>query len=181
MRTKDCHFGEHNVHELWELVKSPEEFWGDLGVQSRHLLKSLLEDSMLAWRQGYVKVDWHENAPDRRRDHCNGFYGRKCWPTEVGPLENLRIPRCRTSGLTQIMKQKVGDGLNQVSDQVVEMFLAGVSTRRVGELLERITGLSVSAGSVSNLTRKLDAQVRAFHSRPLQPCASAPVKKRRQC
>jgi putative transposase len=168
MRTKDCHFDERNVHELWELVKDPEEFWGDLGTHSRHLLKSLLEDSMLAWRQGYVEVGWHQNAPDRRRDHCNGFYVRRSWPTEVGPLENVRVPRCRTAGLTELMKGKVGDGLKQVSNQVVEMFLAGVSTRRVGELLERITGLSLSAGSVSNLAKKLDTQVRAFHARALR-------------
>jgi transposase-like protein len=67
-----------------------------------------------------------------------------------------------------MMKDKVGDGLTQVSDQVIEMFLAGVSTRRVGELMERITGLSLSAASVSNLARKLDAQVRVFHSRRLE-------------
>jgi len=36
MRTKHCHFDEHNARELWELVKEPEQFWGDLSVQSRH-------------------------------------------------------------------------------------------------------------------------------------------------
>ena len=168
MRTNDGHFDERNVHELWALVKDPEEFWGDLGVQSRHLVKTLVEDSMLAWREGYVDAGWHENAPGQRRDHCNGFYVRKQWPTEVGGLEHVRVPRCRNKGLTQWMKAKVGDGLNQVADQVIEMFLAGVSTRRVGEILQRITGLSLSAGSVSDLTGKLDAQVHAFHARPLE-------------
>lgn len=167
MRTHDCHFDAGNVHQLWALVKDPEEFWGDLGVQSRHLLKTLLEESMVAWREGYVQVPWHENAPQRRRDHCNGFYRRKQWPTQVGALEKVRVPRCRTPGLTEVLKAKVGDGLNQVADQVIEMFLAGVSTRRVGEILQRITGLSLSAGSVSNLTGRLDAQVRAFHARAL--------------
>lgn len=168
MRNKDCHFDGRNVQQLWELVKDPQEFWGDLGRQSRQLLKSLLEDSMLAWREGYVQVPWHQNAPARRRDSCNGFYLRQSWPTQVGPLENVRVPRCRSRGLTQYMKAQIGDGLQQVADQVIEMFLAGVSTRRLGEILQRITGLSLSAGSVSNLTGRLDAQVRAFHARPLQ-------------
>ena len=164
----DCHFDERNVHQLWALVKNPDSFWGDLSTQSRHMLKALLEDSMMAWREGYVEVGWHQNAPDRRQGYCNGFYTRKSWPTPVGPLERVRVPRCREKGLTQLMKSKVGDGLAQVSDQVIEMFLAGVSTRRVGEILQRITGLSVSAGSVSNLARKLDDQVKAFHTRDLE-------------
>jgi len=164
---RDCHFDEHNVQQLWAMVKDPEALWGDLGAGSRRLLKELLEGSMKLWREQYVEVAWHQNAPDRRQDYCNGFYRRKQWPTVVGPLENVRVPRCRSKGLTQLMKSKVGDGLNQVSDQVIEMFLAGVSTRRVGEILERITGLSISAGSVSTLARKLDQQVRAFHTRTL--------------
>jgi putative transposase len=164
----DCHFDEGNVHQLWAQVKDPANFWGDLGTRSRLLLKELLEGSMKLWREEYVEVGWHENAPQLRRGYCNGFYTRKQWPTPLGPLEKVRVPRCRDKGLTQLMKSKVGDGLAQVRDQVIEMFLAGVSTRRVGEILERITGLSVSASSVSNLSRKLDDQVRAFHTRPLQ-------------
>jgi len=51
---------------------------------------------------------------------------------------------------------------------VQEMFLAGVSTRRVGQLLDRIIGQSVSAGTVSRITRKLDKEVKAWHSPPVQ-------------
>jgi len=170
MRTKDCHFDDSNVQDLWQLVKDPEEFWGDLGRQSRHLLKRLLEHSMVSWREEHVAAGWHERAPQTRRDLCNGFYTRKSWPTVLGALEHVRVPRCRQGGLSAQMKAKVGDGIDQVSEQVVDMFVAGVSTRRVGELLERIIGLSVSAGSVSRLAKELSSQVRAFHSRALEDC-----------
>jgi putative transposase len=47
------------------------------------------------------------------------------------------------------------------------MFLAGVSTRRVGEVLEPILGVTPSPQTVSRVTRKLDAEVRRFHNRIL--------------
>jgi transposase-like protein len=60
------------------------------------------------------------------------------------------VPRCRSRGLTQYMKAKVGDGLNQVADQVIEMFLAGVSTRAYRQVLpEMAETVGVSKSSVS--------------------------------
>jgi putative transposase len=70
--------------------------------------------------------------------------------------------------LTEQMKAKIGDGLGQVAEQVTEMLIAGVSTRRVGPLLERIIGQPVSAGAASELAKKLDAEARVFHSRPVK-------------
>ena len=55
----------------------------------------------------------------------------------------------------------------QVDQAVREMFLAGVSTRRVGEVLARLTGEPVSAQTVSRIARTLDREVEAFHRRPL--------------
>jgi putative transposase len=52
--------------------------------------------------------------------------------------------------------------------QVVAMYLRGVSTRHVGELLDGLVGVSVSAGRVSELARKLDVEVSAFHRRALE-------------
>ena len=47
------------------------------------------------------------------------------------------------------------------------MFLAGVSTRRVGEILAEIGGEKISAQTVSNIARALDQEVGCFHRRPL--------------
>jgi putative transposase len=157
--------------DLWSLVNSGdggEGFWSDLSRQNRRMLKVIAEASMQQWREQYVKVRWHQADPDGRVDQCNGYYVRKSWPTVVGPLENVRVPRCRHKGLNERMKAKIGDGLGQVAGQVTEMLIAGVSTRRVGPLLERIIGLPVSAGAASELARKLDAEAAMFHSRPVK-------------
>jgi transposase-like protein len=54
-----------------------------------------------------------------------------------------------------------------VNRLVQEMFLSGVSTRKVREVVEPLLGAGVSAQTVSRVTRSLDAQVRCYHRRPL--------------
>lgn len=151
----------------WSLVKDPEEFWGDLSTQGRRLLKELLEGTMEAWRDTWVEVEWHRPAAERKT-HRNGYYVRKRWATPLGQLQDVRVPRCRDAGLTGHMFTRLQQHRESLSESVVDMLLAGVSTRRVGELLERIIALPVSAGQVSRLARRLDAEVRAFHERPLE-------------
>lgn len=150
----------------WSLFKSPEEFWGDLSTQGRRLLKELLEGTMEIWRDEFVQVEWHKPAADRHA-YRNGYYRRKNWPTALGALGEVRVPRCRHKGLTGQMFSRLEDHRQALGDSVIDMLLSGVSTRRVGELLHRIIDLPVSAGQVSRLAKRLDEQVRAFHTAPL--------------
>jgi transposase-like protein len=151
----------------WSQVKLPEDFWGDLSLHGRRLLKELLQGTMETWRDEWVEVDWHQPTQDRR-SYRNGYYRRKHWPTALGRLQNVRVPRCRERGLTRHMFARLPDHRQALGDSVLDMLLAGVSTRRVGEHLEQILDLPVSAGQVSRLAQRLDQEVRAFHTRALQ-------------
>jgi len=163
-RMLECELTEPRMPNRWSLVK--DDFWQDLPRHGRMLLKELLEGSMRAWREEYVEVAWHQQASDRR-DYCNGFYERKRWPTPLGPLPKVRVPRCRGRGLTAYMVRKVRRGTEAMADATIEMVLSGVSTRRVGELLDRVLALPISAGQVSRIAKGLDEQVRRFHSRAI--------------
>lgn len=66
------------------------------------------------------------------------------------------------------MFARLQDHRQALGQSVIDMLLAGVSTRRVGELLEQIIQLPVSAGQVSRLAGRLDAEVRAFHTADLK-------------
>ncbi len=78
----------------WSLVKDPEEFWGDWSTQGRRLLCNLLEGTMEIWRDEYVQAAPHRSAAERRA-YRNGYYLRKHWRTALGPLDPVRVPRCR--------------------------------------------------------------------------------------
>jgi putative transposase len=168
MRTVEGELDHVNsrMPNVWSLVKDPEAFWGDLGTQGRRLLRELLEGTMEVWRDQWVEAAWHHPSP-QRRGLRNGYYPRKRWMTALGPLEKVRVPRCRQPGLTKQMFERLEDHRQALGDSVVNMLLAGVSTRRVGELLERIIDLPISAGQVSRLAKRLDGEVRAYHSRTI--------------
>lgn len=50
---------------------------------------------------------------------------------------------------------------------MMEAYILGVSTRKVGELTEILCGTSFSASTVSNISRALDAKITVFKQRPL--------------
>ena len=83
-------------------------------------------------------------------------------------LEHLRVPRDREGRYqTEVLPryQRRQEGVNRM---VRQMFLTGVSTRKVTEVLEPLLGASMSAQTVSRITRSLDAEVRRYQSRPLE-------------
>jgi len=55
-----------------------------------------------------------------------------------------------------------------VDEGIKAMFLRGVSTRKVGEVLDAFCGERVSASYVSKVTKALDEEVRAFHNSPIE-------------
>ena len=100
-----------------------------------------------------------------RRGYRSGYYGRKL-TTRIGTLE-LRVPQDR-GGLfrTEVF------GRYQRSEKALllalaEMYVQGVSTRKVRAVTEELCGHGFSASSVSAITVQMDAELSRFMSRPL--------------
>ncbi|MBI3320025.1 MAG: IS256 family transposase [Candidatus Omnitrophica bacterium] len=149
----------------WSEVK--EDFWTDIKPELLKLVKILLERCFEVYRDETVLVEWNQKAPQDRADYRNGFYHRR-WDTELGPVENLRIPRTRNQAITGPMLERFKGNQTKIHEGLKDLFLAGVSTRRVGEVVQPFLGRGYSASFVSELTKTLDPHVRAFHERPLE-------------
>jgi putative transposase len=87
--------------------------------------------------------------------------------TTWGTLPDLEIPRSRDGGFVPTVIPRYRRRVAQVDHLIQAVFLAGVSTRRVGPTLVHLLGDSVSASTVSSVTRLLDQTVAAWHARPL--------------
>ena len=127
----------------------------------RLLVKQAMEKVMLHDLFCQLEADWNQRT-ESRRGYRNGFRERTLL-TSFGELE-LEVPRDR-AGLYQpacLERYKRVD--RAVDNGIKAMFLRGVSTRKVGEVLEALTGTGVSAGYVSKVTGELDQLVREFEN-----------------
>ena len=139
----------------------------DLADLCREAVRQTLQDLMRmeqAWVLGYLP---HERLDEGHRpDYRNGYYPRDV-VTSFGLLPRVQVPRCREGTYRTVVLPRYKRRLGQVDQAIRDLFLAGVSTRRVGEITRTLLGDRVSAQTVSSLTQALDASVRAFHTRAL--------------
>ena len=85
--------------------------------------------------------------------------------TELGLIEDLRVPRARRLAYRPSFLVRAARRTATVERVLRRAFLRGLSTRETAALAETLTGVPLSAAAVSRLTRRLDAQVAAFHRR----------------
>jgi putative transposase len=100
-----------------------------------------------------------------RRDRRNGFYTRDL-DTSVGRLEDLPVPRTRRGHRTQLF-ERYQRRQPAVDQSIGEMFIRGVSTHGVGQVLEELTGVQPSPSSVSRVFHKLEDEFEAWKQRNL--------------
>jgi putative transposase len=154
---------EKNVTFWWRQVK--EDFWGDVQQETLKLVKLLLEESMKEELVAYTQAEWYQHTAQRTTIR-NGFYTRAL-STTLGHISELRVPRSRNDGFHPSVLPRYQRRQEAVNALLRETFLAGVSTRRVGEVVQPLLGVRWSATTVSTVTKTLDAAVREFHRREL--------------
>ena len=108
--------------------------------------------------------------PERRQTQRNGYRERR-WDTRVGTID-LSIPRVRDGSYLPSLLEPRRRAERALLAVVQEAYVAGVSTRRVEDLVEALGITSLSKSQVSRICASLDAEVEAFRSRPLgdEPC-----------
>lgn len=108
----------------------------------------------------------YEHSP-LRRDYRNGTYTRDL-DTSVGRLVDLPVPRTRRGHRTQLF-ERYQRRQPAVDQSIGEMFIRGVSTQGVGQILAELTGVPASPSSVSRVFHKLEDEFAAWKQRTLHP------------
>ena len=107
----------------------------------------------------------YERSPDRE-DTRAGHYRRRL-DTVAGRVD-LRVPKLRKLPFETQIIERYRRRQASVEEALVEMYLAGVSVRRVEDITEALWGTRVSASTVSDLNQKIYEQIERWRTRPIE-------------
>ncbi len=107
----------------------------------------------------------YQRSPERL-DTRAGHYTRKLH-TKAGEVE-LKVPKLRTLPFETAIIERYRRRETSVEEALVEMYLAGVSVRRVEDITEALWGLKVSSSTISELNKKIYGQIEAWRNQPIQ-------------
>jgi putative transposase len=79
---------------------------------------------------------------------------------------NLKVPKLRRQTFETAILERYRRRERSVQEALIEMYLAGVSVRRVEDITETLWGTQISPGTVSNLNKKIYAQSEAWRHQP---------------
>lgn len=161
---KELDFSKHSVSQF--LVGLKEMFAQDVFDESRNMVKEVLEEVLGLEFQGYVQADEYERT-EKRTDQRNGYRSRSLMTT-WGAIEDIKVPRSRSNGFQPTAFERYKRVHRRVDEGVLRMFLMGVSTRKVGDVLNSLFKYTLSASYVSKVAKRLDKEVREFSDRPLK-------------
>ena len=128
------------------------------------LVERILNAVMLAESEQQLGASMHERTEDRQ-DYRNGIRER-ILNTRIGSLV-LEVPRHRNQPFHTMVFENYQRSEASLIATMVQMVISGVSTRNVSKVVETLCGTSFSKSTVSALCKKLDAEIMAFKSRPL--------------
>lgn len=128
----------------------------------RLALTTILEEEVTA----LIGAAPYEQNP-ARRDYRNGSYTRDL-VTSVGRIEDLRVPRTRRGFRTQVF-ERYQRRRREVDEGIGQMFVSGLSTTGVGQVMENLTGVRPSPNAVSRVFHKLEDEYAAWKTRQLAP------------
>jgi putative transposase len=138
----------------------------DVEARVRQGVKAVLEEVLEEEMTQHIGAGYRELTPTRRGER-NGYYQRNL-VTPVGKIERLEVPREREGEfVTEVFehyKRMTGD----VEEAVLEMYLSGISIRKIAGVTEALSRVKVGKDAVRRIARRLEEQQREWRERSLE-------------
>jgi transposase-like protein len=157
MHTMTKRQGKSGTIDVKAVLAEDEEFL-------RALMRTALQEVLEAEMTEAVGAEKGERTAGRQ-GYRSGYYGRTLI-TRVGKLE-LRVPQDRMGRFSTELFERYQRSERALVAALAEMYVQGVSTRKVKAITEELCGHSFSASSISAMNQRLDDTLAHFAGRPL--------------
>jgi putative transposase len=135
-----------------------------LGEFVRGTVEETLNTLLDAEADAICNAQKYEHNPERK-DTRAGYYERK-FHTKAGEV-SLKMPKLRTLPFDTAIIERYKRREISVEESLVEMYLAGVSVRRIEDITEALWGTKVSPGTISNLNKKVYQHIESWRNRKI--------------
>jgi putative transposase len=136
-----------------------------LGEMVRNTVEETLNNMLEAEADRLCNAEKYQRN-DARSDTRAGHYQRKL-QTKAGEV-TLNMPKLRRQTFETAIIERYRRRESSVEEALIEMYLAGVSVRRIEDITETLWGTKVSPGTISNLNKKVYAKIEEWRNRPIK-------------
>jgi putative transposase len=136
-----------------------------LGQMVRSTVEETLNAMLDAEADQLCNAQRYEHT-EGRTDQRAGHYKRKLH-TKAGEVE-LKVPKLRKATFETAIIDRYRRRESSVEEALMEMYLAGVSVRRVEDITQALWGMRVSAGTVSDLNQKMYERIETWRNRKIE-------------
>jgi putative transposase len=158
--------GDDSTKALGRVIRIDES---EIRGHRNELVRGTVEQTLNGLLDAEADEMCHAQRYERsveRADTRAGHYRRRLH-TQAGEVE-LKVPKLRRQTFETAIIERYRRRDISVEEAIVQMYLAGVSVRRVEDITEALWGTRVSSGTVSKLNQKVYKHIERWRNQPLQ-------------
>jgi putative transposase len=138
----------------------------DVEARVRQGVKAILEEVLEEEMAQHLQAGYRELTPTRRGER-NGYYTRNL-VTPAGKIERLEIPRDREGEFVTEIFERYKRMTGDVEEAILEMYLSGISVRKIAGVTEALSKVRVGKEAVSRIASRLQEQHKEWQERSLE-------------
>ena len=138
----------------------------DVEARVREGVKAVLEEVLQEEMSEHLDAGYRELTPTRRGER-NGRYTRNL-VTPAGKIERLEVPRDREGEFATEVFERYKRMTGDVEEAVLEMYLSGISVRKIAGVTEALSRVKVGKDAVSRIVGRLEEEQRAWRERSFE-------------
>jgi len=165
MTTEQSRTSAQEPEDLSQIIQIDEaRISNHLDHVVRQTVEETLNGMLDAEAQDLCQAGRYERSETRKNSRA-GFYQRKL-QTKAGEV-TLEVPKLRHAKFETAIIERYRRRESSIEEALMEMYLAGMSVRRVEDITEALWGMRVSAGTVSDLNQKLYERIEQWRNEPI--------------
>jgi putative transposase len=138
----------------------------DVETRVRQGVKAVLEEVLQEEMTQHLQASYRELTPTRRGER-NGHYQRNLL-TPAGKIERLEVPRDREGEFVTELFERYKRMTGDVEEAVLEMYLSGISVRKIAGVTDALSKVRVGKDAVSRIAARLEEQQKEWRGRSLE-------------